>query len=212
MFEIVPGILEKEWDKIGEKIEKVKPFARTIHIDLLDGKFADNTTFTDPEPFKKYSSEIFFELHMMVEDPLSYVEKWAKAGIRRFLGHVEKMPDQVAFVAKAQSFGEVGLVLDGPTELDAIKVPYADLDTVLFYTSEKVGFSGPPFKPERLEKVKALREKVPYLPIEVDGGINDKTILLAKDAGATRFVTTSYLFGSENPEETFKHLHHCIGR
>lgn len=209
MFEIIPGILEKEWVKIEEKIEKVKPFARTIHLDLLDGKFAENTTFLDPEPFKKYSSDITFELHMMVEDPLSYIEKWAQAGIRRFIGHIEKMPDQVAFVATAQRFGEVGLAIDGPTTLDNITVPFQDLDTILCMTI-KAGFSGQSFQTEHLEKVKKLSQMF-LSPIEVDGGINDKTILQAKDAGATRFITTSYLFGCDNLEEAFTNLHHCVG-
>jgi len=208
MFEIIPGILEKDWEKIEEKIEIVKPFAKTIHIDLLDGKFADNTTFLDPEPFKKYSEEIFFELHMMVENPLSYVEKWAEAGFRRFIGHVEKMPDQIEFVATAQRFGEVGLAIDGPTPLEKITVPLRDLDTILCMTI-KAGFSGQSFDEKNLEKVKIATESL--LPIEVDGGVNDKTIVQAAHAGARRFITTSFLFGSDNPQSAFEKLHHCMG-
>lgn len=208
MFEIIPGILEKEWEKIEEKIEIVKPFAKTIHIDLLDGKFADNTTFLDPTPFKKYSDDIFFELHMMVEDPLSYVESWAEAGFRRFIGHVENMPDQVAFVATAQRFGEVGLAVDGPTPLEKITVPFPDLDTVLCMTI-KAGFSGQKFDEKHLEKVKIVKESL--LPIEVDGGITDETIVIAANAGARRLITTSFIYGSDNPKQAFEKLHHCIG-
>ncbi len=204
-LQIIPGILEKEWEDIERKVELVKPFAHTLHIDLLDGKFAPNTTFTFPKPFEKYSHDFFLEVHMMVENPLQYIESFAQAGFQRFIGHVEKMPDQTAFVAQAQRYGAVGLALDGPTPLERIEVSYEDLDTILVYTSEKVGFSGPPFMPDRLEKVKKIHERHELLSIEVDGGINDKTILEARAAGATRFVTTSFLFGAD-PHKQYEFL------
>lgn len=206
-YEIIPGILEQHWSSIEQKFELVRPFAKTVHIDIIDGEFAPNTTFLDPAPFKKYSTEFFLELHMMVKNPLTYLERFADAGFRRFLGHVEHMPDQEAFVATAQSLGEVGLVLDGPTSHKALQVPFIDLDTVLCYTSEKVGFSGPPFMEERLDKVAQLRKETDELfPLEVDGGITDETIVLARNAGATRFVSTSFLFKTGDPAAQFARL------
>lgn len=201
MTEVLPGILEKDWDSIEKKIEIVRPFAKAIHIDILDGKFAPNTTFLDPAPFKKYSNEIFFELHMMVEEPLQYLKPFADAGFRRFLGHIEKMSDQEEFVAQGQILGEVGLAIDGPSSLDMIQVPFDDLDTILMMTI-KAGFSGQAFMPEYLKKVEAVKSKS-LLPIEVDGGVNENTFLLAKNAGANRFVTTSFLFKNENPHKQY---------
>lgn len=205
---IIPGILEKEWSDIEKKIEVVRPFAKAIHVDLLDGKFAPNTTFIDPSPFKKFSHEIFFEVHMMVDNPIQYLQSFADAGFKRFLGHVEKMPDQVEFVAKAQILGEVGLAIDGKTPVEAIKVPFDDLDCLLVMTIN-AGFSGQQFMPEHLEKVKSLREKT-LIPIEIDGGVNDQTILLAKEAGVNRFVATSFLFGVETPQIQYQKLQGCI--
>jgi ribulose-phosphate 3-epimerase len=207
-MEIIPGILEKEWGAIEKKIEAVKSFAQVIHIDILDGKFADNTTFLDPKPFKKYTSDILFEVHMMVDNPMQYLQPFADAGFKRFLGHVEKMPDVTAFIAKAQLLGEVGLAIDGPTSLEQVPVPYEDLDALLVMTI-KAGFSGQSFTKEHLEKVKKAREgsykndELVVFPIEVDGGINDKTIVEAKHAGATRFITTSFLFGKEDPKKQY---------
>lgn len=222
MFEIVPspGTENKNFEEIEEKIEKVKPLIKTIHIDVIDGKFANNTTFADPTPFMKYTKELpggqrgqyvndkglVFEVHLMVEDPLSHIKKWADAGFHRFIGHIEKMPDQEAFVAEAQLYGEVALAIDKQSPLDAIKVPLDDLDAVLVMTIQ-AGFSGQRFEESLLQKVKTLREKNEFLPIEVDGGINDETIALAATAGANRFVATSYLFNqTETPEEQFKLL------
>lgn len=205
MCEIIPGILEKEWVEIERKIELVKPFAKTIQIDIVDGKFADNITFLDPEPFKKYSSDLFLELHMMVEEPIDYLDEWAAAGFRRFIGHIEKMSDQVAFVAKAQQLGEVGLAIDGPTSQDKLEVSGTDLDTILIMTI-KAGISGQQFQEERLEKVKQLLKRNEFLSIEVDGGINLNTINIALKAGVKKFAVTSGIFASSDPAEAYRKL------
>lgn len=206
MFEVLPGIgsQEQDWPEIEKKLELVKPFAKTIHIDIVDGKFAANTTFLDPSPFSQYTKDIFFELHMMVEEPESYLEAWAKAGFRRFLGHIEKMSNQASFVARAENLGQVGLAIDGKTNLSAIDVPYQDLDTVLIMTIN-AGFSGQSFMPEHLKKVKELSEKGLF-PVEIDGGVNQETIKQGFVAGATRFVTTSYLFSSPDPAKAYHTL------
>lgn len=210
MSEIIPGILEKEWVAIEQKIQTVLPFADAIHIDVLDGVFAANTTFLDAAPFAPYTQKVPFEVHLMVDDPISYIQPFADAGFQRFIGHVEKMPDQVAFVAKAQEYGAVGLALDANSSVDAITVPFADLDFVLVMTI-KAGFSGQKFLPEMTSKIQAVQQKADIV-VEVDGGITDQTIIQAKEAGATRFVTTSFLFSHKNPHEAYTTLKRRIGR
>jgi ribulose-phosphate 3-epimerase len=205
MHNIIPGILEKSWEEVEAKIKLLSPFAKTLHIDVIDGKFANNLTFLDPAPFAKYKEQFLLEVHLMVEEPINYLKPFADAGFKRFLGHVEKMSSQEEFVAEGQLLGEVGLALDGPTDLSAITVSYDDLDCVLFYVSDRVGFSGPPMLPERLKKVKEFREKS-ALPIEVDGGVKDTTILLAKEAGATRFVATSFISTAKDPKAAYEKL------
>jgi ribulose-phosphate 3-epimerase len=222
MYEIIPspGTENKSFDEVEKKIRSVQSFARTIHIDVCDGIFAPNKTFADPEPFKEFIKQmatersgwvtedkgILFEVHLMVEEPINYLQKWADVGFTRFIGQVEKMSSQEEFIAKAQLLGEVGLAIDGPTPLDALKANYDDLDVVLFYTGDKAGFSGGTFKEDRLEKIKALRKLEEYLPIEADGGINDETIAVAAESGLTRFVTTGFLFNLETPVKQFKLL------
>ena len=215
MFEVIPGILEKDWSEIEKKLETAKTFSKSAHIDLIDGKFAVNTTFLDPKPFEKFSKDLLLEVHMMVDNPLQYLKPFADAGFKRFIGHIEKMPDISEFVAEGQILGEVGLAVDGPTDVSMLdSVDLEDLDAILIYTCEKVGFAGPPFMPERLEKVKKVREKIEFehLRIEVDGGINNSTILQAKEAGANRFVATSFIWNSENPAEAFKKLQSIISQ
>jgi ribulose-phosphate 3-epimerase len=223
MYEIIPspGTENKTFKEIEKKIRTVQTFVTSIHIDVCDGIFAPNKTFADPEPFKDFIKKmaatersgwiaedkgILFEVHLMVEEPIKHLQKWADAGFTRFIGQIERMSNQVEFIAKAQLLGEAGLAVDGPTPLDALKVNYDDLDVVLFYTGDRAGYSGASLKEDRLEKVKALRQKEEYLPIEVDGGINDETIEIAAEAGVTRFVTTGFLFGLETPEKQYKLL------
>lgn len=208
MNEVIPspGTENKSWEEIEEKINLVKPFARTLHIDVLDGQFAPNTTFSDASKFIGYTRGTLFEVHLMVNDPLKYLKDWADAGFQRFIGQIEKMPDPVEFVAQGQLLGAVGLAIDGPTNLDVLgDINLNDLDCLLIMTIN-AGFSGQEFKFEMLEKIREIRKKYPHLSIEVDGGINDKTIIEAKNAGANRFVTTSALYNAGNIIEEFKKL------
>lgn len=207
MYEIIPGVLEKDWESIEKKIDLVLPFAKSLHVDILDGKFAPNTTFLDPKPFAKYKDKILLEVHMMVDEPINYLKPFAQAGFKRFVGHVEKMSDQVEFVAKGELLGEVGLAIDGKTSLDAVKVSYDDLDMLLFMTIN-AGFSGQAFAPEHLDKVRKVRESS-NIKIEVDGGINDQTILLARNAGVNLFSATSFIY-KENSQRQFQILENLV--
>jgi len=200
---IIPAILEKDWEEIEKKLEICREFASNIHIDFIDGKFADNTSFLEPEPFKKYSEYFNLEAHLMVEEPFDYLEKLSSAGFKTFLGHVEKMSDQVEFVARGEELGEIGLAIDVDSSIDKIKVPLDDLDRILLM-SVKAGKSGQTFNPHIEGKIKKLRNK--YLgKIEIDGGINDETFVLAKNAGVNAFCVTSYLFNND-PVNNFRRL------
>jgi ribulose-phosphate 3-epimerase len=205
MYEIVPGILEKEWSEIAKKIEIVRPFAKTIHIDIIDGKFADNNTFLDPTPFKQYTKDFLFELHMMVEEPINYIKPWAEVGFQRFIGHVEKMSDQAAFITSAEELGEAGLAIDGPTSLDALKISHLDLDTLLIMTI-KAGFSGQEFQPQQLDKIRTITKDTEMFTIAVDGGITEQTLQDAWKAGVRRFITTHALFSTGDPATTYAHF------
>src|SRR3989338_8998602 len=204
MVEIIPGVLETEWVEIEKKINIIRTFSKIIHIDIIDGKFAPVSSFFDPSPFSNFK-DISFEAHLMVEEPIRYLKPFANCGFKRFIGHVEKMSDQAEFVAEGEVLGEVGLALDSATSLDAIKVPVDDLDFVTVMTV-KAGLSGQSFMQDMLGKVEDLSRVHPDIKIEVDGGINDKTIVDAFKKGAKRFVATSFLFGNQNPSEQYEVL------
>lgn len=205
---IIPTILEKNWEEIEKKFEIYKGFAKSVHIDFLDGKFDDNTTFLDPEPFSKYSEYFNLEAHLMVDEPVNYVEKLSKAGFKTFLGHIEKMKDQVEFVARAQELGEVGLALDIDTLVSEIEVSLEDLDRVLLM-GVHLGASGRPFDDRVVEKVKELAEKG-FKNIEIDGGVSDETLPILKQNGASMFCVNSFLFKGD-PKKQFRLLEELRG-
>jgi len=154
MYEIIPAILEESWQQIERKINLVKSFARTIQIDIIDGKFVPFRTFLDPKPFTKYSKDYFLELHLMVENPLIYLKPFADVGFRRFIGHVEALPqlaDQEEFIAQGHLLGEVGLAIDNSTDTDSIKIPLDNLDCLLIMLV-KAGSSGQQFDLIALKK------------------------------------------------------------
>lgn len=218
MLEIIPspGTENKNWKEIEAKIESVKMFVKTIHIDVADGIFVGNKTYADPKPFIKYTKELpsgvqgqmageeglVFEVHLMTDEPIKYLKPFSDAGFHRFIGQIERMSDQEEFIAQAQLLGEAALGLDKQTPVEAIKVPWDDLDAVLIMTIQ-AGYSGQKFIEELLQKVKIIRGKSEYLPIEVDGGINVETISKAAAAGANRYVATSCIFNSQPPEQQY---------
>jgi ribulose-phosphate 3-epimerase len=204
MHSVIPGILEKDFVEIERKLAIIRPFSKTVHIDFLDGKFCEESSFMDFNSFIKYKDDFFMEAHLMVNNPTQYIRQLAAVGFKRFIGQIEKVEDVNEFIAEGQIFGEVGLAIDSPNSIDLINVPFDDLDCVLLM-SVKAGQSGQVFLPETIAKIKALRIKT-QIPIAVDGGINDKTILEAKAAGANRFIITSFIFQSEDPLNSFEKL------
>lgn len=204
MSELIPGILEKDFLEIEKKLQIIKPFSQKVHIDFLDGKFSPEVSFMDFPQFSKYKNDFFMEAHLMVEDPSQYVKQLATAGFKRFLGQVEKMGNLEEFIAEGQIFGEVGLALDINTLIDVINIPFDDIDTILLM-SVKAGKSGQEFMPEVLEKIRTLRQ-ITQIPIEIDGGINEQTLVQAKQEGVKRFVVTSSIFKSQDPMESFEKL------
>lgn len=204
MHNVIPGILEKEWSEIEKKLSIVKTFSRYVHIDFLDGKFSEEKSFMDIAFFEKHKKDFFMEAHLMVENPTQYVKSLANAGFKKFLGHIEKMTDVAEFIAQGQIFGEVGLALDVDTGLEKLAVNFDDLDCVLLL-GVKAGKSGQEFLPKTLTKIRDLRN-LTQIPIEVDGGINDTTLVAAKRNGASKFVATSFIFNSKDPMQAYEKL------
>lgn len=197
MIEIIPGILEKELGKIEERVQLVTGLVDWVQIDIADNTLVPNATYLEFGRLGgvgKLEGKLSFEAHLMVASPEKYIRPLVDAGFRRLIAHVEANDPRLFLDTAQYEDVEVGLAVDGATEIEHIEPFLEELDVALVMTVE-AGFSGAPFLPETIEKIKLIHQNLPDLPIEVDGGINDQTAKLVKDAGATRLVSTNYLFG-----------------
>lgn len=207
MIDVIPGILEKEWASIAERISLVEPLVEWVQIDIADNTLVPNTTFLDFSQFSVIAKP-FLEAHLMVANPEKYLKPMTDAGFKRLIAHVECHDPRVFFDQAQYEHVDVGIAIDGATELEQAEPFLEEVDVVLVMTIE-AGFSGQPFLTENLEKIKTIHQNFPDLPIEVDGGINDTTARLVVEAGATRLVSTSYLY--KNPQNIAKSIERLKG-
>lgn len=193
MIEVIPGILEKEWEMIEERLRLVMPHVSSVQIDFADNTLVPNATFLDFSRFSRLPPLPQLEAHLMVSQPEKYIKAAADAGFKRLIAHVEAHDPRIFMDTVKYEHVEVGIALDGPTDFEQVEPFLEEVDFVLVMTVE-AGFSGQPFLPECVEKIKSIHSYMPDLPIEVDGGINESTAKLVKEAGATRLVSTNYIF------------------
>jgi ribulose-phosphate 3-epimerase len=183
MIQIVPTILEKQFNFAEEKIALVKDDFKWIQVDIIDGIFAEGKTF-ELELLNKMNFEtdnILWNMHLMVKEPIKWIEKCIFAGASRIIGQVEMMENKEDFVKEVQNAGlEAGLAFDIDTEIT--KIPQ-DTDEVLLL-SRKAGFGPYKFDKKVLEKIERLKkyrsENEMDFIISADGGINVENIGLLK--------------------------------
>lgn len=206
MVEIIPAILAKDEKEFRRKIESVANLCETVQIDVMDGQFVNNVTWAEPERIEFMRPSMAFEVHLMVEDPLSTLEAWSAAGCTRVLIQAETLKHPIEALEEARLYGmEVGLSLNPETAIEPLEKAIARLEVVQVM-GVNPGWMGQPFQPIALEKVKALRAKFPDLIIEVDGGVHIGTARQLVEAGADRLVSGSAVFNSGSPAKAIEAL------
>lgn len=206
-YKIIPAILEYTETDLIKRIEEAKQFADHLHIDIIDESFSEQTVLPSPALFAPYSNELFMELHMMVKDPKRLVEPFLKAGFKRFLGHVEQMGSQEAFIDTVTEHGaEAFLAFDLETPLKNLDSTLTSPGNGLTLMSIHAGKAGQSFDPQVLEKIQEAREKFPDTDIQVDGGINEQTLHDALASGANLFDVNTALFKTPDPAATYQLL------
>ena len=204
MIKIAPSILAANFAKLGEEVLEVeKGGADWIHIDVMDGHFVPNITMGPiaVEAIRPLTS-LPLDVHLMIENPDRYIEDFAKAGADYITVHVEACPHLHRTIQLIRSFGvKPGVVLNPHTPIETIQHVLEDIDLVLFMTVNP-GFGGQKFIHSVVPKVaqlsKIIKEKSLSIEIEIDGGINEETIALCAQAGATVFVAGSAIYGKED--------------
>ena len=211
MIKVSPSILAADFAHLMRDIQKVEGSAAMLHIDVMDGHFVPNISIGIPvvESINQ-NTDLFLDIHLMIERPQDYVEAFVKAGGDLICFHLEADCDPKEVIETIHSFGKKAAVALKPgTPAAAVKPYIKDLDMVLVMTVEP-GFGGQSFLPQMMEKVSAVRsyaeELNPSMDIQVDGGINEQTAKTAVQAGANVLVAGSFVFRSEDPEECVRKL------
>ncbi|KAH0973373.1 hypothetical protein GBA52_025529 [Prunus armeniaca] len=223
---IAPSMLSSDFANLASEAERMLKFgADWLHMDImvvllfihsfLNRHFVPNLTLGAPviQSLRKHT-EAYLDCHLMVTNPLDYVEPLSKAGASGFTFHVEVSKENwQELVQRIKSKGmKPGVALKPGTPIEDV-YPLVEgenpVEMVLVMTVEP-GFGGQKFMPEMMEKVRTLRERYPSLDIEVDGGLGPSTINTAASAGANCIVAGSSVFGASDPSAVISLLRSSV--
>jgi len=215
-MKVIPVINCQNFDCVKEKISQATDLGATwIHIDIEDGKFLTAQTWNNPQELKEFLLTTHYslpttEIHLMVENPEEVLEEWIAVGAKRIFIHSEAISniDKFIDIVKKNKKTEFGVAIKPETEAKELLL-YSKFINLFQILAVNPGPSGQKFNPSILEKIHFLRTNLPNAKnakIEVDGGINKETAKLIKIAGADIIVSSSYIWNSENPKETYEEL------
>ena len=201
---LAPSILSADFKILGEQLKLTEEAgAEYIHFDVMDGMFVPSISFGMPVLASiKGATTQTLDVHLMVTEPIRYVEEFVKAGADIVTVHYEACEDLQATIDKIHAAGaKVGISIKPKTPVEVL-LPYLDQAEMFLIMSVEPGFGGQTFIPESLERISELRnllnEKGLTTDIEVDGGINETTGKQCKEAGVDVLVAGSYVFNSED--------------
>jgi ribulose-phosphate 3-epimerase len=205
-----PSFLTADFSKIAEEIKSISQ-AKWIHFDVMDGKFVENTTYDHNMllTIKEFSNQ-FFDVHLMIEEPEKHFMKYINNGANTVTFHYEATDNPLALLKKIRENNVLaGISIKPNTNVSVLNelLPYLDIILIM---SVEPGKGGQKFMPEALEKIDYLNQKrlennYNYL-IEVDGGINNETVLLVKKVNCDVIVAGSFIFNHKDRNKVIKEL------
>ncbi len=195
-----PSILAADFSRLGEQIKEVEQAgAGYLHIDVMDGIFVPDISFGMPVILSiRKCSDIFFDVHLMIDRPERFVKEFADCGANLINFHLEATEDVTGTIQRIRFLGKkVGITISPETPAEAV-APYLKLVDMVLVMTVKPGFGGQKLIPECLDKVREVRSMVMQrglrTDIEVDGGIREDNVHLALEAGANVIVSGSAVF------------------
>ena len=204
MLKLSPSLLSADFSQLNRDINIVaQAGAQYIHLDVMDGVFVPNITFGAPviKALRKVS-DIVFDVHLMIIDPIKYIDDFCKAGADIITFHVESISDPAKTIEKIKMNNvKAGIVIKPHTTVKAIE-KYLDMVDMVLVLSVEPGFGGQKFMPHTLDKVKELagikKDKNLNFEIEIDGGIGINNVREVIEAGVEVVVAGSAVFGAED--------------
>ena len=200
MIKVSPSVLACDLSKLLEEVNSIQSAgADMVHLDVMDGAFVTNISFGLPVIASlRKNTDIFFDVHLMIDRPERYVSRFIEAGADLVTFHYEASESPEETLKTIKSLGkQAGISVKPGTPVESIYPMLDSCDLVLIMTVEP-GYGGQAFIPEMLDKIRALRAEIDRrgldIDIQVDGGINAETGRLVREAGATNLVAGSYVF------------------
>ena len=213
---IAPSILSADFSRLGEDVKAVESAgADWIHIDVMDGRFVPNITIGPmiTEAVRRVT-ELPLDVHLMIENPDRYIPDFAKAGADYISVHAEACPHLNRTIALIREHGaKPGVALNPATPVGVLEWVLEELDLVLIM-SVNPGFGGQSFIKNSLDRIRLVKQMIEARQstavIQVDGGVNAKTIKEISDAGVDSFVAGSAIFGTDDYRVTIDEMKRII--